>query len=161
MSKKFDIFISYQWDLKAEVKLLYNKLKTELNLKVWMDEYELKAGSNLYDQITHGLNDSYCVIALVTKKYSKSENCKLEIEYAQSSNIPMIVLMMERVEIKELGSVGLIVNRKTRLNFYKVEDKANLWSGEMFDSLIQSVEQYLPKRRRAKSKLNVKKCVIL
>lgn len=86
MSKKFDIFISYQWDIKPEVKQLYAKLKDELNYKVWMDEYELKGGTNLYDQITHGLNESTCVIALVTKKYSKSENCKVKKPIIKTKN---------------------------------------------------------------------------
>lgn len=162
MSKKFDIFISYQWDIKVEVKQLYTKLKDELNYKVWMDEFELKAGGNLYDQITHGLNESHCLVALVTKKYSKSENCKLEIEYAQTNNIPMIVLMMDRVQIKDIGSVGLVINRKTRLNFYKETDKLKLWTGELFDSFIQSVNEFIPKKNKKKS-LKVKdgKCHVL
>jgi hypothetical protein len=158
--KKFDIFLSYQWDIKNDVRQLYTKLTEELNYKVWMDEHELKGGTNLYDQITKGLNDTVCLIALVTKKYSKSENCKLEIEYAQSNNIPMIVLMMERIEIKDLGSVGLVINRKTRLNFYKEADKTKLWTGELFDSLLKSVEEFKPKRKSfLKSKHG--KCVII
>jgi hypothetical protein len=38
--KKFDVFLSYQWDVKPSVMKLYEKL-TDLGLRVWMDQFEI------------------------------------------------------------------------------------------------------------------------
>jgi hypothetical protein len=76
----------------------------------------------------------------------------------------MIVLMMERVQIKELASVGFVINRKTRLNFYKEADKTKLWTGELFDSLIVAINEFKKeekKKRKSLNKLKNSKCLIL
>jgi hypothetical protein len=41
----YDVFISYNWGIKIQVKQLYEVLKS-LNYKVWMDETDLNAGSS-------------------------------------------------------------------------------------------------------------------
>ena len=55
MSKKFDVFLSYQWDIKSKIKSLYKLLTEEYKLKVWMDDHELDHTGNLYDQQVTGL----------------------------------------------------------------------------------------------------------
>ncbi len=39
--KEYDVFLSYQWDIKPQVIKLYNELTNNQKLKVWMDEFEL------------------------------------------------------------------------------------------------------------------------
>ena len=116
INKKFDIFLSYQWNKKHLVKQLYNKLKEEYNLALWLDEQETDASGNLFEQLAKGLNNSKIVLCFITKEYCKSENCISEITYARDNCIPIIVLMMERLNLKEIGSVGFIIasnlNRK-------------------------------------------------
>ena len=38
---QFDIFISYQWDIKPQVIALYKELTKDNKFKVWMDEFHL------------------------------------------------------------------------------------------------------------------------
>ena len=137
--KKFDIFLSYQWDKKKEVLELYPKLTNELNYRVWMDDHLLVATESLYDQLARGLNESNCVVACVTEKYCHSENCKLELEFAQTHNLPVICLMLEKLALNEVGSIGLLINRKMTLNFYK--NQTDLWSGDRFEGLIKAVNK--------------------
>lgn len=40
MPRDFDVFISYQWDVKPQVLKLYEELKKH-DLRVWIDEYEM------------------------------------------------------------------------------------------------------------------------
>jgi len=137
--KKFDIFLSYQWSKKNEVNKLYTKLTSDLEYKVWMDDYQLVATASLYDQLAKGLNDSKCLVACITEKYCQSENCKLELEYAQTNKIPIICIMLEKLPLNE-GSISLLINSKLRLNFYHINEESDLWSGIMFEKLKESIQ---------------------
>jgi len=43
--ESFDVFISYQWDIKESVKMLYNQLTKTHGLRCWMDDFEMGSGS--------------------------------------------------------------------------------------------------------------------
>ena len=58
MNTNFDVFLSYQWDIKPKIRSLYKILTEEYNLKVWMDDHELNPSGNLYDQLVTGLKSS-------------------------------------------------------------------------------------------------------
>ncbi len=90
---EFDIFLSYNWDHKAHVEKLYQKLQ-QLNLTVWIDDVELD-NSDLDEQLANGIAKSRVFMCCVTKKYSQSENCKKEFSFATTKQKPMIVLMLE------------------------------------------------------------------
>jgi hypothetical protein len=152
---KFDIFLSYQWDNKTEVKELYTKLNNELVYRVWIDDNELYATASLYDQIAQGIDNSLCLVACVTEKYIQSENCKLEIEYAQTKKIPIICIMLERMPLDQTGSVCLLVNGKMRLNFYKQNDKTNLWSGDIFEKLKESIDKSIRPINKVVNTVNI------
>ena len=144
MTENFQVFLSYQWDIKPEIRSIYKILTEEYNLKVWMDEHELKPTGNLYDQLTTGLNNSKYVLCFITKKYSQSKNCKFEIEYASNLNEnnenKIIVKMMEDLKMREIGSVGMIINVKTRINMFQQSKLENIWSGELFELLLKSIQ---------------------
>ncbi len=40
----YDVFLSYQWDVKESVLSLYNQLTKTHGFKVWMDEFEMGSG---------------------------------------------------------------------------------------------------------------------
>jgi hypothetical protein len=50
--------------------------------------------------------------------------------------------MLENVSIKDLGSIGFIINPLTRFNFYK-EDLKNLFKSECFKSFLNSIDLIL------------------
>ena len=41
----FDVFISYHWDIKESIKMLYNQLTKTFGLRCWMDDFEMGSGS--------------------------------------------------------------------------------------------------------------------
>ncbi len=135
---QFDIFLSYNWDSKDLVKSLYQKLTEELNYSVWLDDNQLDSRS-LFEQLCEGIKLSKCVLCVVTKKYTESDNCVREINFASSCRKPLVVIMLERLDIMDLGSVGFIIAPLTRLNFYK-QDPEMMWSGLMFENLTKSLQ---------------------
>ena len=57
----------------------------------------------------NAIKESRIFVCFITKEYYESHNCNLEIEYANTLKKKMIVLMIERLEIKDLGGVGFII----------------------------------------------------
>ena len=138
----FDIFISYNWDSKDKVKLLYNTLSNEYNLKVWLDDNQLDNNA-LYDQLVNGIKNSKIFLCCITKKYSESFNCIREINYASELRKPFIVLMFEELLINEIGSVGFIITPLLRFNCFNDKTMLYNWSGPIFESMLKSLNNYL------------------
>ncbi len=40
----YDVFISYQWDVKPSVRKLYTQLTEVHGLKCWMDDFDMGSG---------------------------------------------------------------------------------------------------------------------
>jgi hypothetical protein len=101
----FDVFISYNWAIKAQVQKLYAIL-TSLNYKVWMDERELNAGSSpLTAELAIAIRDSKVILSCITTDYCKSYNCNLEVEYASAKKKEMVVLMIERIDPTSIDEI--------------------------------------------------------
>jgi len=101
----FDVFISYNWGIKAQVKKLYAIL-TSLNYKVWMDERELNAGNSpLTTELAMAIKNSKVILSCITKDYCKSFNCNLEVEYSSAKKKQMVVLMIERMDTTEIDEI--------------------------------------------------------
>ncbi len=73
---RWQVFISYQWDKQARVKVLYDKLVRE-GLTCWMDIHQMDAGDMLFERIAQGVTDCQVVLLCLTQKYLESENCRL------------------------------------------------------------------------------------
>ena len=117
--KKCNVFISYQWKAQLKVKQLYNELASLEPLEIFMDIYKIKAGMNLYLSLASNLQEADVVLACVTREYVNSKNCEREIIYADSFNKQIIPLYLEKIPIKELGSIGFILVRERYCNLYK------------------------------------------
>jgi len=138
---QFDVFISYNWDVKPAVKQLYQELTSKHNLRVWLDEYEL-GQSRLADELASAIDNSSVFLCCITKKYSESENCKDELDFAKNLKKKMVVLMFERIDMEELGGVGFIIGPKVRFNCYKNPEMFKSWSGhEMFNSILSAIKE--------------------
>jgi hypothetical protein len=102
---KMDIFLSYNWNIKEQVKLFHEELEKE-NFKVWRDDKQLHAGNNaLTAELAKGIKESKVFICCITKDYCKSNNCNLEIEFASSCKKQMIVLMIDKIEPTEIDEI--------------------------------------------------------
>jgi len=62
------------------------------------------------------------------------------------------VVMLERLEIVELGSVGFIIAPLTRFNFYK-QDPQMMWSGLMFENFLKSLQLNISGVQNEKTKM--------
>jgi len=97
MSESKDIFISYNWGIKKQVRELYQIL-TENNYKVWMDERDLQnSNSPLTAQLGTNIIKSSIFLCCITEDYCKSFNCNLEIEYANSKDKSIVPLMIQKI----------------------------------------------------------------
>ena len=70
-------------------------------------------------------------------------NCIREINFASEAKKTMIVLMFEKLEINEIGSVGFIISPLTRFNCYNDKNIFYTWSGPVFDSILKSLNNCL------------------
>ena len=72
------MFISYQWGVQNEVKLL----KQHLNMagyECWMDVGQMGGGDKLFAKIDNGIRGAKVVICCTTEKYAQSPNCNREV----------------------------------------------------------------------------------
>ena len=101
----YDVFISYNHLIKAQVQKLYDIL-TSLNYRVWLDERELNAGSSpLTTELALAIRDSKVIISCITTDYCRSFNCNLEVEYASAKKKQMIVLMIEKIDTTTIDEI--------------------------------------------------------
>ncbi len=62
----------------------------ENNISAWIDVHDLK-GSNLFGEITKGLNLAKVVVACISDEYCASQNCALEFRFAHISlKLPIV-----------------------------------------------------------------------
>ena len=50
--------------------------------------------ANIYDSMAHGVSKAAVVIAFIDQRYQDSENCKLELNFAKQSKVPIVVVKM-------------------------------------------------------------------
>ena len=75
------VFVSHKWEEKIDAK----KLKAYLEscfISCWLDESNLQAGGVLTNEILKAINESQCLMAMVSERYLDSPYCKLEFDYA-------------------------------------------------------------------------------
>lgn len=143
--KKFDIFLSYQWNIQDKVKSLYEFLTKKQNFKVWMDIMEMPGGEVLHSELIKGITNSKVVVSCITVDYAKSQNCENELCFTYDSKIPLIVLMFENAPLSELGGVGFKIARLNRVNLFQDDDVTENWSGAYADQMVRAIQASLGK----------------
>ena len=74
-----DIFISHSSiDKPTIVRKLTEELRA-LGLDVWLDEDAILCGDNILDQIEQGVQNSLCVVLILTSSFFKSNWSSLEL----------------------------------------------------------------------------------
>ena len=98
MSNKYDVFISYNWKLKKEVKQLESKLKSVGGWRVWRDERKMQSNHSPLSSVTAlALRRSAVFLCLITNRYCESNHCSLEIEFASALKKTMVALLIEKI----------------------------------------------------------------
>ena len=65
------VFLSYSSSDKSEVVRLANDLKRR-GVKVWLDEWQIRVGDSITQEVETGLRDSDCVAIWLTRNSVKS-----------------------------------------------------------------------------------------
>ena len=138
-----DIFISYQYDNTASVIKLYEKLTKTYEIKTWLDIKSLKVGDDLSEKILKAIKACKILICCMTKNYSQSRYCQKELVVADSLNKKIIVLMFENQRLKDLGKIGLIMDKFIRINIFKDSDALECWCGNLASALFVTIETML------------------
>ena len=103
----YDVFISYNWGIKTQVRQLCKGLKS-LNYKVWMDETDLNAGSSTPTaELATAIQNSKVILSCITTDYCKSFNCNRKIEYASAKKKQMITLMVEGIDTATIDEIPI------------------------------------------------------
>jgi len=134
--KPYDLFITFDETLQKE----YSDLKAKLNDLYDISVYDDKSS---FEDV---FNDCVCLLVLVNKHQIESKKSIRHINFAQSHAIPFYVLMLEAIEFSEFNE-AFSEKAQTKFDFFNQADKmSNLWSGNLFASLIKSINQHFPRR---------------
>lgn len=79
---KFHFFISYCRADGMDSAHTVARLLQEKGYSVWIDDYEVRAGSDYVDAIVDAISNCDCFIPIITKRYTSSNWAKDELNYA-------------------------------------------------------------------------------
>ena len=85
------VFISYQWGIQQEVRLLKKHLGMA-GYQAWMDIGQMGGGDKLYEKIDTGIRAAQVVICCVTDKYALSPNCNREVSYLAYFSVQLTIM---------------------------------------------------------------------
>jgi hypothetical protein len=117
----------------------------------------------LSEKILKAIKACKILICCMTKNYSQSRYCQKELVVAvmlfcinkvcfvnyiflilkDSLNKKIIVLMFENQRLKDLGKIGLIMDKFIRINIFKDTDALNYWCGNLASALFVTIETML------------------
>ena len=76
-----------------------------MNFKGWMDVDNMSV--DIYDSMAAGVQGAGVVVCFMSQQYQDSENCKLELKFAQQSGMAIVPCMMQD-NWKASGWLGII-----------------------------------------------------
>ncbi|RMZ93003.1 hypothetical protein BpHYR1_031126, partial [Brachionus plicatilis] len=106
-----------------------------------MDEKSMLTGHNLTNEIAEAIRYSRMIICCLTVKYSKSEMCQREINFAsdckrnQKDKI-ILPILFEKVHLNDLGGVGFLVSN---LLYIKYERNLN-WEETIIEQIRKQMK---------------------
>ncbi|XP_066276158.1 uncharacterized protein [Branchiostoma lanceolatum] len=136
------IFISYQWDIQDQVKLIKEHLQMA-GYESWMDIGQMGGGDQLYAKIDKGMRGAKVVLAMVTPKYAESTNCNHEINLANLLNKPIIPLLVENTPWPPPGSMSMIFSQLLYIMFHGTSSSSGkFWPDSSFYELLGQLAYY-------------------
>lgn len=131
-SKQYDLYLTYDESVQKEFNDLHAKLKHFYGLLVY-------DGNDSFESV---INDCVCLLVFVNKHLRDSKKSINDIVTAQKSKIPFFVVMLESVTCNEFEQI-FANYPNSKFEFFNQSDKmSNLWSGQMFNSLIDSINEH-------------------
>lgn len=90
------VFISYSHNDSEWVREFANALK-DLNVAVWLDEWEIAAGESLIDALEAGLRESAVIVAVLSPSNVVSPNVLFELGFAVGMGKRLIAIFSRDV----------------------------------------------------------------
>ncbi|CAF3321366.1 unnamed protein product [Rotaria socialis] len=108
------VMLSYNWNSQALVSKMYQILKDE-KIPTWFD---IQGGmkQNIYESMADGVENAAVVCCFMTPDYQKSENCKLELQYAKKRGKRIIPCILDDKAWKPSSWLGLITAGEQYIN---------------------------------------------
>jgi hypothetical protein len=114
---KPDIFLSHS----SKDKEIATRLATDLNfcgVDVWLDQWELRIGQSLSDELAKALDNSRYIAILITAKYNKSVWTKAEYKKALSreqheKRVVMLPLLLGKAKVPDFLEDKIYVDLRT------------------------------------------------
>ncbi|XP_030843690.1 uncharacterized protein LOC105447546 [Strongylocentrotus purpuratus] len=91
-SDREHIMVSYQWDIQKRM-LKVKKYLEKHGYNVWMDVDQMQG--NILDTMAEAVQNASVVLVCATQKYSESQNCRTEAQYAYKQKKDIVPLMLE------------------------------------------------------------------
>lgn len=127
--KEYDFFISHASEDKTNFVRPLVKELTKLGFKIWYDEFTLKIGDSLFQEISNGIKNSQYGIVIISKNFLKKEWTKKELnglinkEIFTSSNVILPIWL--EITAEEIYSFSPILADKISVSLEITEiDKA-------------------------------------
>ncbi|XP_071798990.1 uncharacterized protein [Asterias amurensis] len=138
------VFISYQWDHQAEVKVIKEHLE-KAGFGCWLDIGQMGGGDSLFAKINDGMRAAKLVLCMCTEKYSKSENCNKEVNLANLLNKPIIPVLIEKTAWPPAGSMSMLFAQLLYIQLYNDKEYIRgdkLWEDAKFAELLGQISYH-------------------
>ena len=139
-SKK-QLFVSYCHSNQEIVHRVADEL-TKLNYKIWIDR-DLIGGNILFADIQKGIENSHIVICFISKNYCESNNCMIEINFANNKNKKILPIMLDDYFKVEQEGIQLMISRINSFYAFKQPDTFSPWNNNHFEKLKGTIFQLL------------------
>ena len=63
---------------------------------------------DIYGSMAEGVSNASVVVCFLSQKYQESENCRLELQFAKQSGVPVLPVMVEGSGWRASGWLGLL-----------------------------------------------------
>ncbi|RDD38987.1 hypothetical protein TrispH2_008615 [Trichoplax sp. H2] len=122
--EKWDVFLSYSWNNKDEVKKIKSYLEQQ-KWKVWIDDNRVAGGQDLDSVLSNGIEACKVFVPCLNRSYANSDNCYSELSHAKDLKKFIIPIVLGDVDPKNgglKGKNGDLNFKITGLTYIKIKD---------------------------------------
>ncbi|CAF0846606.1 unnamed protein product [Adineta ricciae] len=126
------IVLSYQWDSRRDVLLLYKHL-TQLGYRVWLDLFQMAGGDTLVEKFDETIQQASCLLACITPAYMKAIHCQHQLSQANVLQKSVLPILLEETSAWSVSSID-----------WRQLNEHDRWKGKQFESLLTHLRKIVP-----------------
>ncbi|MBR4459208.1 MAG: toll/interleukin-1 receptor domain-containing protein [Clostridia bacterium] len=112
------VFVSYSHKDTAKATQIM-RMMSEAGVLFWFDK-GIDPGSEWDENIAFHVENCGCMVAVVSRNYLQSDNCKDELKFARDLKKEILVVYIENCELP--SGIALRLNRRQAINMYAYDD---------------------------------------